>query len=65
LPQDIKNDPKCPFSLPLYVDQTGFLLEIGKGNRNHQYHARAEVNRVCRVRAALLSEEQRKELKDA
>jgi hypothetical protein len=47
------------------VDQIGFLLKFGVGNPNHQYHARAEVNRVCKVRAALLSEEQRKELKDA
>lgn len=55
----------APFSIPLFVDQIGFLLKFGVGNPNHQYHARAEVNRVCKVRAALLSEEQQKELKDA
>jgi hypothetical protein len=57
-----KNDPKCPFTLPLYVDQEGFLLQIGLGNPNHQYHVKAEVNKVSKVRAALLSEAQLKEL---
>jgi hypothetical protein len=59
-----KAAPKCPFSLPLFVDRKGFLLKIGQGNRNHQYHARAEVNKVSRVRTALLSEQQREELRD-
>jgi hypothetical protein len=42
----------------------GFLLKIGMGNCFHQFHARAEVNRVCQVPTSLLSEQQREELRD-
>lgn len=59
-----KNDPKCPFSLSLYVDQVGFFMKGGVGNPNHQFHSRAEVNKVSKVRAALLTNEQRKEIED-
>ena len=59
-----KNDAKCPFTLPLFMDQNGFFLKVGLGNPNHQYHAKAEVNKVSRVRAALLSETQLNELKE-
>ena len=59
-----KDDPMCPFTLPLFVDKDGFLLKIGLGNRNHQYHAKAEVNSISRVRTAILSEQQREELRD-
>ena len=54
----------CPFTLPLFVDKDGFLLKIGLGNPNHQYHAKAEVNTVSKVRSAILSEQQRDELRD-
>jgi hypothetical protein len=59
-----KDDPMCPFTLPLFVDKDGFVLKIGVGNPNHQYHARAEVNKVSRVQTAILSEQQREELRD-
>ena len=59
-----RDAPKCPFSLPLFVDNDGFLLKIGTGNRFHQFHVRAEVNRVCQVPTSLLSEQQREELRD-
>ena len=55
---------RCPFTLPLFVDKDGFLLKIGLGNPNHQYHAKAEVNTVSKVRSAILSEQQREELRD-
>jgi hypothetical protein len=59
-----RDAPKCPFSLPLFVDNERFLLKIGTGNPVHQFHARAEVNRVCQVPTSLLSEQPREELRD-
>ena len=46
------------------MDQEGFLLKIGLGDPNHQYHVTAEVNQVSKVRSALLSETQLKELQE-
>jgi hypothetical protein len=47
------------------VDQNGFLIKGGIGNPNHQYHARAQVNQISKVRSTLLTDEQRQELEDA
>jgi hypothetical protein len=58
-------DPKCPFSLAVFVDQTGFFIKGGIGNPNHQYHVQPQVNPISKIRAALLTNEQRKELEDA
>ena len=44
-------------------DQNVFLLKFGWGNPN-LYHAKAEVNKVYKVRAALLSEAQLQELNE-
>jgi hypothetical protein len=47
------------------VDHTGFFIKGGIGNPNHQYHVQPQVNPISKIRAALLTNEQRKELEDA
>lgn len=59
-----KDERKCPFSLHIYRDVHGLYLKGGMGNPNHQYHKQPDLKRDIKVKATLLSDEEKKALRD-
>jgi hypothetical protein len=54
-----KNDPKCPFLLPIFYDGISYFIKGGLGCAEHQYHVHLNPTRETHFPTALLSDEDR------